>query len=162
MIKEGLPENDNVHEMPSTGESHVGHSTGARETQDIGDMHNMGDMQDIGDIHHMDDMPDIHHMGDVHEMTGKEGRGMDGDDIAKAPENSKKAHHGRHEGHLTEDFKRRFIISLILTIPILILSPFIQETLGFELTFPNAGVLLFILSTFVYIYVTPERQHICR
>lgn len=68
------------------------------------------------------------------------------------PDKATKKHHGRHEGHVTEDFKRRFIISLILTIPILILSPFIQDIFGFELTFPGSILVLFLLSTFVYFY----------
>ena len=61
-------------------------------------------------------------------------------------------HRGRHEGHITEDFKRRFIISLILTIPILALSPFIQDLLRFKLEFPGSIYALFLLSTFVYFY----------
>ncbi len=72
--------------------------------------------------------------------------------MAAQPEKAQKMRHGRHEGHVTEDFKRRFIISLILTIPILILSPFIQGLLGFELVFPGSTIVLFLLSTLVYFY----------
>jgi P-type Cu2+ transporter len=63
-----------------------------------------------------------------------------------------KAHRGRHEGHVTEDFKRRFIISLIFTIPILILSNFIQGLFKFKLVFPGSLYALFLLYTFVYFY----------
>ena len=38
-----------------------------------------------------------------------------------------------------------FIISVIVTIPILILSPLIQEFLGFELTFFASDYVLFLL-----------------
>src|SRR5664280_896351 len=31
--------------------------------------------------------------------------------------------HGNHHAHMLEDFKRRFIVSLVLTIPVLLLSP---------------------------------------
>ena len=65
---------------------------------------------------------------------------------------SHETHRGRHEGHVTEDFKRRFIISLILTLPILALSPFIQDLLRFKLEFPGSIYALFLLSTFVYFY----------
>jgi len=34
--------------------------------------------------------------------------------------------HGNHHAHMLEDFKRRFIVSLVLTIPVLLLSPTIQ------------------------------------
>lgn len=61
-------------------------------------------------------------------------------------------HRGRHEGHVTEDFKRRFIISLILTFPILALSPFIQGVFRFKLEFPGSTYALLLLSTFVYFY----------
>lgn len=100
--------------------------------------------------------------GNGHEMHGaKESQGsevheehrMDSDSsMGKPPEKAQKMRHGRHEGHVTEDFKRRFIISLILTIPILILSPFIQGLFGFELVFPGSILVLFLLSTLVYFY----------
>ncbi|BBA32710.1 copper-translocating P-type ATPase [Methylocaldum marinum] len=69
----------------------------------------------------------------------------------------------RHEGHHAEDhdhtamvadFRRRFWFSLILTVPILALSPMIQEWLGLEerLAFPGSAYVLFGLSTAVYLY----------
>lgn len=61
-------------------------------------------------------------------------------------------HRGRHEGHIIGDFKRRFIISLILTLPILALSPFIQDLLRFKLEFTGSIYALFLLCTFVYFY----------
>jgi len=67
-------------------------------------------------------------------------------------ENAKNMHRGRHEGHVTEDFKKRFIISLIVTIPILTLSPLIQNLFRFKLAFPGSIFVLFLLSSFVYFY----------
>jgi Cu2+-exporting ATPase len=63
-----------------------------------------------------------------------------------------KTHKGRHEGHTLEDFKKRFIVSLILTFPILALSSLLQETFGFKLDFPGSIFVLFLLSSFVYFY----------
>lgn len=91
-------------------------------------------------------------MGEGHEMYEMaEGHAAEEHRVPPmaAPE---KAHHGRHEGHVTEDFKRRFIISLILTIPILALSPFIQGLFRFRLEFPGSIYVLFLLSTLVYFY----------
>jgi Cu2+-exporting ATPase len=68
------------------------------------------------------------------------------------PGKAHRGHSGRHEGHTTEDFKKRFIISLILTFPILALSPFFQDLFRFRLEFPGSIYLLFLLSTFVYSY----------
>lgn len=55
---------------------------------------------------------------------------------------------------MIDDLKKRFWISLIFTVPILVLSPTIQELVGFNNSFSFTGdlLLLFILSTFVYFY----------
>jgi Cu2+-exporting ATPase len=62
--------------------------------------------------------------------------------------------HHDHHAHMVEDFKKRFWISLIVTIPILILSPLIQEFIGLKQTFNFTGdvYVLFALSTFIYFY----------
>jgi P-type Cu2+ transporter len=100
----------------------------------------MADHTDKSTVHHeMDHM--AHEPGEGHKTKG----------LGK-PSKPHKTHRGRHEGHVTEDFKRRFIISLILTIPILAISPFIQGLLRFKLEFPGSIYALFLLSTFVYFY----------
>jgi Cu2+-exporting ATPase len=65
-----------------------------------------------------------------------------------------RGHHDRHEGHRVEDFRRRFWISLLLTLPILALTPLIQGLLGIQdsLRFPGDGYVLFGLSTLVFLY----------
>ena len=65
--------------------------------------------------------------------------------------------HGGHQGHhaaMIADFRRRFWVSLALTLPILLLSPMIQAFLGLEraLGFPGDAYLLFALSTVVFLY----------
>ncbi|MDD1720750.1 MAG: cadmium-translocating P-type ATPase [Euryarchaeota archaeon] len=62
--------------------------------------------------------------------------------------------YSRHAGHDVADFRRRFWISLIVTIPILILSPSIQEFAGVgqALRFPGDQYVLFVLASFVYFY----------
>ena len=59
-----------------------------------------------------------------------------------------------HEGHTIEGFKKRFWISIVFTIPILILSPMIQHFLGLKETLRFNGDIyaLFALSTFVFFY----------
>src|SRR5699024_8043072 len=73
-------------------------------------------------------------------------------------ENDTHAHHGQgsHGGHghhnhgdMVEDFKKRFYISLIVTIPILSLSPMIQSFLGVDWQLPYNQYILFVLSTFI-------------
>jgi Cu2+-exporting ATPase len=52
------------------------------------------------------------------------------------------------------DFRRRFWVSLALTVPVLALDPMIQGILGLSatLTFPGDGLLLLALSSVVYFY----------
>jgi len=62
--------------------------------------------------------------------------------------------HSEHEGHTIEGFKKRFWISIIVTIPILILSPMIQHFFGLKEAFRFDGdiYVLFALSSFVFFY----------
>ena len=50
------------------------------------------------------------------------------------------------------DYWRRFVVSMVLTVPILALSPMIQEWFGYSLQFRGSLLLLFALSTVVYLY----------
>ncbi len=73
-------------------------------------------------------------------------------------------HHHDHGGHnhhshvhhdhgdMVSDFKKRFYISLIFTVPILILSPMIQDFIGVDWGFPADQYILFALATFVFFY----------
>jgi P-type Cu2+ transporter len=60
--------------------------------------------------------------------------------------------HDKHAGHNVADFWKRFIISTIVTIPVLALSQMIQDWLGFELAFTGDKYVLGILSTFIFVY----------
>lgn len=67
------------------------------------------------------------------------------------------SNHGGHDAHdhhalMVADFRRRFFVSLVLMVPILILSPMIQEFLGLDLRFTGDSILLFGLSTVLFIY----------
>jgi len=93
----------------------------------------------------------------MHSMAEGQGMNEAGEEqktreMGLRPSEPHETHRGRHEGHVTEDFKRRFIISMIFTVPILALSPFIQDLLRFKLEFPGSIYVLFLLSTFVYFY----------
>ncbi len=59
---------------------------------------------------------------------------------------------GNHHEMMMEEFKKRFIASIILTIPILLLSPLIQSYFGVEYTFYGSNIVLFLLSTGVFFY----------
>lgn len=63
-----------------------------------------------------------------------------------------KAGHDKHAGHHTADFKKRFLICVILSIPVLALSHMIQQGLHFKFSFPGDKYILAGLSTFIFIY----------
>ena len=75
-----------------------------------------------------------------------------GNRVGMDREHGKKGHAHDHHRHMMEDFKRRFYISLIFTVPILLLSPLIQSLLGITIVFPGDKLALFALSSFVYFY----------
>ena len=68
--------------------------------------------------------------------------------------------HERHSGHsghahhagMIDDYKKRFYIVLVLTIPIMALSPMIQHWLGVDWTFTSSLYVLMLLSSIVYFY----------
>lgn len=78
---------------------------------------------------------------------------MDHSQMSNSGHNPGHGHMGHdHHRMMIEDFKRRFWITLILTFPILFLSPMIQGFFGFEYSFPGSKYVLFILSSVVYFY----------
>lgn len=64
------------------------------------------------------------------------------------------AHGGHDHAAMIADFRRRFWVSLLLTIPILVLSPMIQSMLGVRetLAFPGSNYILSTLSSVVFFY----------
>ena len=63
------------------------------------------------------------------------------------------AHHD-HQAHMVADFRKRFWISLVLTLPILALSPMLQSLVGLReaIGFPGDIYVLFGLSSAVFGY----------
>jgi len=57
-----------------------------------------------------------------------------------------------HHAMMIADFRKRFYVVLILTLPILLLSPMIQQFIGVDWQFTGSLYILFALSTVVFIY----------
>ena len=66
-------------------------------------------------------------------------------------QNHSQHENGGHAHHIIE-FKKKFFVCLILTIPILLLSEMIQNWFGFTITIPLQKEVLFFLSLIVYGY----------
>jgi P-type Cu2+ transporter len=78
--------------------------------------------------------------------------GMNLEPVAAVPS---KDVHGKHSNHhlgMIADFKKRFYVVLILTIPIMLLSGMIQHWLNIHIDFPGSKYLLLTLSSIVFIY----------
>ena len=62
--------------------------------------------------------------------------------------------HGSHHAHMAEDFRRRFWISLALTVPLLVFSPMLRGLLGFSEAplFSAERYVSFALATVVFLY----------
>ncbi len=69
-------------------------------------------------------------------------------------EKSGQHHHGLHQGHRAEDFKKRFWIALALTVPVMALSPMIQKFFGIAgaLDFPGGRYVQFGFSVVIYFW----------
>jgi P-type Cu2+ transporter len=70
------------------------------------------------------------------------------------PPHHEHGHSGHDHGAMVADFRRRFWISLAVTVPVLALSPMIQGVLGLRevLAFPGSGYTLFALSAAIFFY----------
>lgn len=60
--------------------------------------------------------------------------------------------HHDHHAHMIKDFKIRFWISLILTIPILLFSDMIQDWLSFNIQFEGKDYVVFGLASILFFY----------
>ncbi len=80
------------------------------------------------------------HKHKEHESHQKGKHGMKGHD------------HSMHHMHMIQDFKKRFWISLVITLPIVVLAPMIQGLLSYEFRFEGDRYLQFALSSVVFFY----------
>ncbi|MFD2866475.1 copper-translocating P-type ATPase [Mucilaginibacter antarcticus] len=85
---------------------------------------------DTSKMHEGMDHSKMHHGNDVH-------KGMSEHD---------------HHAMMIADFKKRFYVVLILTLPIMLLSPMIQHFMGVNWAFAGSSYILFALSSGVFIY----------
>lgn len=62
--------------------------------------------------------------------------------------------HPGHDHHsmMIDEFRKKFWISLVLSIPVILLSPMVQHILGFHLTFPGAQYVVFVIASVIFFY----------
>ncbi|WP_262409531.1 heavy metal translocating P-type ATPase [Salinicoccus roseus] len=81
------------------------------------------------------------------------GTGHEGHESSHNHEQSNNGHMGHdHHGDMVAEFRNKFFVILMVTVPIMMLSPMIQEFMGVEWRFTGDLYILAALSTFVYFY----------
>lgn len=60
--------------------------------------------------------------------------------------------HTEHHRKMAEDFKKRFFLTLPLTLLVLILSPQIQNWLGLSFSVPFSKQILFVVGTLIFVF----------
>jgi Cu2+-exporting ATPase len=60
--------------------------------------------------------------------------------------------HQSHHAYMVADYRKRFFVCLVLTLPVLALSPMIKTFLGLDFGFEGDLYVLFILSSIIYFY----------
>jgi len=88
------------------------------------------------------------HPGSADPSSGRQAKVLSADGSSHA------GHGGHDHGAMVADYRRRFIVTLLLTPPVLLLSPMIQHWLGLAETlgFPGDHLALFLLSSIAYLY----------
>jgi len=67
-------------------------------------------------------------------------------------EHEKHDHAGHDHSAMIADFRRRFWISLVLSVPVLVLSPMIQQFLGYTIEFAGRDYMTAAISTVIFFY----------
>ncbi len=93
---------------------------------------------------------DHEHQHDDHKQND---RSDDRDHHGKEGEQGKDDHSGHHE-HMVRDFKRRFFVSMALTVPLVIMSPMLRSLIGLgdEVFFSGHMLVMLALATAIFFY----------
>jgi P-type Cu2+ transporter len=77
----------------------------------------------------------------------------DKDEHAGSGHDGHKGHdHHDHHAMMIHDFKKRFWVSVLLSIPVILFSPMVQDILGYSLNVPYQMIISFVLSTIIFFY----------
>jgi len=95
---------------------------------------------------HHDHEAHSHHDHNDHESHHGSHNHEDHDD------HSNHGHGGHDHGDMVTEFRNKFFVILVITIPIMLLSPMIQDFMGVDWSFTGDIYIVAALSTFVYFY----------
>ncbi len=72
--------------------------------------------------------------------------------VAAPPGHDQHARHDQHAGHDPAMFRRRFWLSLALTVPMVVTSPMVMDWFGYDVWFPGVEWTGPVLGTFVFLW----------
>ena len=72
--------------------------------------------------------------------------------MSSSTHNHQEHDHSEHHRSMIRDFRRRFYVTLALTLPVLALAPIIQGLLGYTFSFPGSEYLVFALASAIFFY----------
>ncbi|MCB0786638.1 MAG: cadmium-translocating P-type ATPase [Flavobacteriales bacterium] len=101
--------------------------------------------------HHQHQKEHTDHSGHSH-GEGQEGHKASAPGSRQDHGNGQAHDHAAHGPAMIADYRRRFWVSVALTVPVLLLSHTIQELLGFSLGFPGDHWLVFALSSIIFFF----------
>lgn len=88
-----------------------------------------------------------------HENMPNRNTTMSAHDQHKNSDNPPMGHAGHdHHAMMIKDYKKRFYVVAVLTIPVMLLSEMIQHWLKIKISFPGSKYLLLVLSSIIYFY----------
>ncbi|EOT79648.1 copper-transporting ATPase CopB [Enterococcus phoeniculicola ATCC BAA-412] len=141
--------NHEGHDMSNMNHSHMNHEEHDMSGMDHSHMnHEEHDMSNMDSHmnhseHDMSGMDHSHMNHSEHDMSG-----MDHSHMNHSGHDMSSMDHSMHMGN----FKQKFWLSLIVAIPIIVLSPMMGIRLPFQFTFPGSEWLVLILASFLFFY----------
>ena len=85
-------------------------------------------------------------------VLAKKDKNKDQDSDHQHGSNPSMGHEGHDHNSMIADFKKRFYLVLVLTVPIMLLSTMIQKFIGVSWQFTGSPYILFVLSSVVFFY----------
>ena len=107
------------------------------------------DHQNHSEHSHMNMQGQMHHQDDQVPM-GEHPAGHGGHQPETGASHTGPHAHNHHE-MMAADFRKRFYFSLVLAVPVVLLSPMIQSIIGVDWRFPGDSIVLFSLSTIIFV-----------
>ena len=137
---------DHTPEAPKTSDPHAGHDHSG---------HHMPPPQSVA-AEPKSDKHASHVHTDAQSPHPKQAASQSHEQHAQHMEHGPAGHsatgHAGHHEQMVADYRKRFWIVLLLTLPVTLLSPMIMMLFGYHFDFPGANFIVFGLSTVIFFY----------